>query len=81
MTTEERFQRTEENLDRLTNVVGTLTASVAAHDSQIEALITISENQAKAAEKQAAETQALKERFDSLIREWQAYLRTIHPHQ
>lgn len=35
MTIESCFQRTEDNLDRLTNVVGTLAASVAAHDSQI----------------------------------------------
>ena len=77
---------TEEKLDRLTNIVGdignglkqltgavgTLAETVAAHDDkieahdrQIEALIDVGLKQ--------------KEEISQLVREWQAYLRTIRP--
>lgn len=56
---------TEEKIERLTNIVNALASSVVAHDNQIEKLITI-------AEKHEGEMQ-------QLIREWQAYLRTIRP--
>jgi ABC-type transporter Mla subunit MlaD len=50
---EAALDRTTANLDRLSQVVNTLAASVVSHEQQIE----------------------------QLVREWQAYLRTIHPRQ
>jgi hypothetical protein len=57
--------RTEANLDRLAQVVGTIAASAAAHDDQIEKLVQISEENSR--------------NWEQLRREWQAYLNTIHP--
>jgi hypothetical protein len=54
---------TDERLDRLTGIVEALAASVVAHDNQIEALV-------KVAEKHQQE-------MKDLVREWQAYLRTL----
>ena len=65
MTTEERFERIEHNLDRLTTVVGTLAGAAAAHDTQIEQLLAIAEENQK--------------NWLQLQREWQAYLKTIRP--
>ena len=77
----ERLDRIEASLDRLVTVVDTLAGSVAAHDSQVDALIRV-------AEKQAAESHALDKRIDALrdqivniTREWQAYLPRMHPRQ
>jgi chemotaxis regulatin CheY-phosphate phosphatase CheZ len=53
----------DERLDRLTGIVEALAASVVAHDNQIDALV-------KVAEKQQQE-------MKDLVREWQAYLRTL----
>jgi hypothetical protein len=63
---------TEEKIERLTGVVESLAASVVAHDNQIEKLIVI-------AEKHATESAEQKEEIRQLVREWQAYLRTIRP--
>jgi ABC-type transporter Mla subunit MlaD len=60
-------ERTEANLDRLSQVVNTLAESVVHHDNRVEALIA-------AGERHEAELR-------TLVREWQAYLRTIHPRQ
>jgi hypothetical protein len=57
--------RTEANLDQLTKVVAAIAASVAAHDEQIEQLVKISEENARA--------------WQQLRKEWQAYLRTLRP--
>lgn len=65
MTTAEKIDRLTDNLDRLTQVVNTLASTAAHHDDQIGALIAV-------AEKHEAQMQAL-------VREWQAYLRTIWP--
>jgi hypothetical protein len=54
---------TEEKIERLTGIVGTLGSSVVAHDNQIDALIRVAEKH----EKEMAD----------LIREWQAYLRRL----
>jgi peptidoglycan hydrolase CwlO-like protein len=66
--------RTEANLDRLTQVVSTIAASVAAHDEQIESLLKVAEVQNQRMDK-------LTQNWEQLQREWQAYLRTIHPAQ
>jgi ABC-type transporter Mla subunit MlaD len=79
MTTEERFERiervltaiaesqvkTEDNVDRITAAVGKLADTVATHDSQIEQLLAIAEENQK--------------NWRQLHHEWQAYLRTIRP--
>ena len=67
MTTEERFERIETNLDKLTQVTASIAASVAAHDEQIENLI------------HAAELN--RQEWEQLRREFRAYLATIHPRQ
>jgi hypothetical protein len=67
MTTTERFERIEANLDRVTQVTATIAAAVAAHDEQIENLIRVAEIQ--------------QTKWEQLQREWQAYLTTIHPRQ
>ena len=67
MTTEERFARTETNLDRLTQVTASIAASVAAHDDQIEKLMLIAERNQQEGER--------------LRREFQASLSTIRPRQ
>ena len=54
---------TEEKLDRLTGIVDALASSVVAHDSRIEALIKISEENAL--------------HWKNLERQWQAYLNTL----
>jgi uncharacterized coiled-coil protein SlyX len=70
MTPEERIERTEANLDRLTVVVDTLASSVVAHDNQIEAhdrqidaLLTVVEKQGK--------------EIADMARQWQAYINTL----
>jgi outer membrane murein-binding lipoprotein Lpp len=62
----------DEKIERLAGIVETLAATVAshddkieAHDRQIDALIAFAEQQ--------------KEEIRQLVREWQAYLRTIRP--
>jgi nitrate reductase NapAB chaperone NapD len=55
----------EEQIERLTGIVGALASTVVHHDDQIGKLIQVAEEQ--------------KKRMDQLIREWQAYLRTIRP--
>jgi hypothetical protein len=70
MTTEEKLDRLTDNLNHLTGVVGTLAASIVAHDAQIENLIKI-------AEQHHAEIANLQKETQTLVREWQAYLRTI----
>jgi ABC-type transporter Mla subunit MlaD len=81
MTTEDRFERidatleklsyanaaTQANLDRLTQVTATFAASAAAHDDQIEKLILAAEINRK--------------EWEQLRREFHAYLTTIHPRQ
>jgi len=67
MTTEERFERIETNLDKLTQVTASIAASVAAHDEQIENLI------------HAAELN--RQEWEQLRREFRACLATIHPRQ
>jgi hypothetical protein len=67
MTIEERFERTETNLDRLTQVTASIAASVAAHDDQIEKLLLVAERN--------------HQEWEQLRREFQAYLTTIHPKQ
>lgn len=57
--------RTEANLDRLTQIVAAIAASVAAHDDQIEQLVKISEDNAR--------------EWQQLRKEWQAYLRILRP--
>lgn len=64
-TTEETKVTIEEELERLTGIVGTLASTVVAHDDQIGKLIVAGQQQ--------------KERIDQLVREWQAYLTTIRP--
>jgi len=65
---------TGERLDRLAGIVDPLASTVVAHNNRIEALIGVTE-------KLAIESKAIDKRMDDLIREWQAYLRTIHPRQ
>jgi hypothetical protein len=55
----------EEQIERLTGIVGALADTVVAHDNQIEKLIIAGQQQ--------------KDRIDQLVREWQAYLTTIRP--
>jgi hypothetical protein len=57
---------TEEKIDRLTGIVEALGATVVAHDNQIEALIAISEKNAR--------------NWENLERQWQAYLNTLPRH-
>ena len=70
MTTEERFQRIETALDRLTGVVDALAASVVArddqtdaHSRQIGALIEVASKHEKA--------------IANLEHQWEAYLRRL----
>jgi chemotaxis regulatin CheY-phosphate phosphatase CheZ len=65
MTVEEKLEAITDNLDRLTQVVNTLAVTAATHDDQIEALIAVGERH--------------EAQIQSLVREWQAYLRTIRP--
>ena len=76
MTPEERIERTEANLHKLTGVVATLAETVVAHDNQIEAndrqIAALIEN----ANRQSAETAALKATIADLARQWQGYINT-----
>jgi hypothetical protein len=53
----------EERMERLTGIVEALAGTVVAHDNQIEALIQISEENAR--------------NWKSLERQWQAYINTL----
>jgi hypothetical protein len=53
----------EERMDRLTGIVEALAGTVVAHDNQIEALIQISEENAR--------------NWKNLERQWQAYINTL----
>jgi hypothetical protein len=64
---------TEEKLDRLTGIVDALAASVVAHDNQIEA----HNKQIGALIELATES---KRRWESLEKQWQAYLNTLPRH-
>ena len=57
---------TDERLDRLTGIVESLASTVVTHDNQIEALLAISERNAR--------------NWEDLERQWQAYLRTLSKH-
>lgn len=67
MTTEDRLDRIETNLEKLTALTTAIAASVIAHDEQIDKLV------------QVAQTQ--QQQWEQLRREFQAYLTTIHPRQ
>lgn len=56
----------EEQIERLTGIVNALPGTVVAHDNQIEALIEISEKNAR--------------NWENLERQWQAYLNTLPRH-
>jgi hypothetical protein len=56
---------TDERIERLTGIVESLSASVVAHDSQIEGLIRVAERHQRQMEK--------------LERQWQAYIRRLPP--
>jgi chromosome segregation ATPase len=84
MTLEERIERTEANLDRLATVVGTLAGTVVAHDSQIGALIQITEKLNGAIDKLNATVDKLNVAIDKqgkeiadMARQWQAYINTL----
>jgi hypothetical protein len=53
----------EERMERLTGIVEALAGTVVAHDNQIEALIQISEENAR--------------NWKNLERQWQAYINTL----
>lgn len=61
---------TEEQMDRLTGIVGSLAASVVAHDDQIDGLI-------KVAEKHSEELEQLRRSIAETDRLWQAYLKRL----
>ena len=63
MTPDERIERTEANLDRLTGVVAALADTVVAHDNQIEALLAMVDKQGQQIADQG--------------RQWQAYINTL----
>jgi peptidoglycan hydrolase CwlO-like protein len=58
---------TQEQLDRLTNIVDALASSVVAHDNQIEALIKVVDRNSEQIEKQGKQ-------IETLGRQLQAYL-------
>jgi peptidoglycan hydrolase CwlO-like protein len=61
---------TDEQLQRLTNIVESLAATIVAHDNQIEALINV-------AEKHSAQIASTRESIAALERQWQAYINTL----
>jgi hypothetical protein len=61
---------TDERLDRVTGILETLAGSVAAHDAQIEGLITV-------AEKHQEELANLGKELANLSKQWQAYVNTL----
>lgn len=74
MTTEERFERIESNLEKLAMLATQTAASVIAHDEQIDKLV-------KVAATQQQQWATLTTELQGLRREFQAYLTTIHPRQ
>lgn len=68
---------TQEQLDRLTNIVDSLASSVVAHDGQIDALLVIAEKQGQqiAALNAAIEKQG--QQIADQARQWQAYINTL----
>jgi len=63
---------TEEKLDKLVSIVNTLAETVVHHDNQIDALI-------KVGERHEEQIQNVQRQVENLVREWQAYLRTLRP--
>ena len=63
----------EEQVERLTGIVGALADSVVAHDTQIEGLIRVAESQER-------RLREVTEALANVERQWQAYIKTL-PHQ
>jgi hypothetical protein len=74
MTSQERFERIESNLEKVANLALAIGTSVNAHDEQIAKLVKIAQKQHQLWEQQ-------QKRWEQLEREFQAYLTTVHPRQ
>jgi chromosome segregation ATPase len=68
---------TDERIDRLTGIVETLAATVAAHDNSIEAHDRQIEALIAVAEKQDSRLRTLAQAIEDMSRQWQAYLNTL----
>ena len=68
---------TDERLDRLTGIVDTLAASVVAHDSQIESLITVAEKQGSRIQALITAAEKHEQAIEDLHKQWQAYLNPL----
>lgn len=71
---------TQEQLDRLTQIVGALAGSVVAHDNQIEALLKIAEQHSSAQATDRERVRELVQAIANLERQWQAYINTLPRH-
>lgn len=68
---------TDEQIERLTGIVGTLAASVAAHDNQIEGLITVAEKQNGRIQSLITMAEKHERAIEAMQKQWQAYLNTL----
>ena len=65
MTVDEKIERLAGNVETNAHAIAPHDDKIEAHDRQVEALITIAEQQSK--------------KMELLQKEWQAYLRTLRP--
>jgi len=77
MTAEEQFAEIRSILSTLTAAVMAHDRQLEAHDRQIESLITVAEKQNRQIAELTKSSEQLREDMRGLVREWQAYLRTL----
>jgi hypothetical protein len=71
---------TEEKIDRLTGIVDTLAASVVAHDSRIESLIIVAEQQGGRIQALITAAEKHERAIEDMHKQWQACLNTLPRH-
>jgi hypothetical protein len=67
-------------IDRLTGIVDALAVSVVAHDSQIESLITVAEQQGGRIQALITAAEKHERAIEDMHKQWQAYLNTLPRH-
>jgi hypothetical protein len=88
MTSEDRIDRIETTLEKLSYANADAQAANAATQANLERLATVTATIAESVaahdeqiEKLVAVAEIQQQRWEQLQREWQAYLTTIHPRQ
>jgi hypothetical protein len=71
---------TEGKIGRLTGIVGTLAASVVAHDGRIEPLISMAEQQGGRIQALITAAEKHERAIEDISKQWQVWLNTLPRH-